>query len=53
MSVSAQIYLHIICNANSNFTGSLFRNSSGVINQLRQVYPGGAVLRVKPVVQTG
>lgn len=52
MAVSSQIYLQIICNANSIFTGLLFRNSSGVINQLRQVYPGGAVLRVKSVLQT-
>lgn len=42
MSVSAPIHLPIICKASPIFIGLLFRNRSGVINQLGQVYPGGA-----------
>lgn len=45
MSVSALMYLHIICNANSTFIGLPFRNSCGVVHQLGQVYPGGALVQ--------
>jgi len=45
MSVSALMYLHIICNANSTFIGLPFRNSCGVAHQLGQVYPGGALVQ--------
>lgn len=52
MSVSAPIHLPIICKAKPIFIGLLFRNRSGVINQLGQVYPGGASCANRLIIES-
>lgn len=52
MSVSAPIHLPIICKASPIFIGLLFRNRSGVINQLGQVYPGGASCANRLIIES-
>lgn len=52
MSVSAPIHLPIICKAKPIFIGLLLRNRSGVINQLGQVYPGGASCANRLIIES-
>lgn len=52
ISVSAPIHLPIICKASPIFIGLLFRNRSGVINQLGQVYPGGASCANRLIIES-